>query len=61
MTYSDDELAATVRAAVKAQGCMCKLDVVIDHPDPDEPNYVHAEAHHDNWCPLALAANRSSN
>ena len=60
MNYTDEQLAAEVRSAVKAKGCLCRVDVTIDRPDPDEPNFVHAEAHHDNWCPLALAHNRRS-
>lgn len=58
MNYTDEQLETEVRATIKAQGCMCKVDVVLDRPDPDLPNFVHVEARHDNWCPLALARHR---
>ncbi len=55
---TDDEMAESVRCAVKAQGCICRPDITISHPDPDVPLYVEAAAAHANWCPLALARNR---
>lgn len=58
MNYTDDELEAEVRASIKANGCLCRVEVVLDRPDPEVPNFIHAEARHDNWCPLALAVNR---
>lgn len=60
MTWTDDELIAQVRATCKAQGCLCRVEVTLSRPDPDEPLFVHAEARHDNWCPLALARNRKA-
>lgn len=58
---TDDEMAASVRYAVKAKGCLCRVEITLTHPDPDVPLYVEAQAVHDNWCPLALARNRRSN
>lgn len=58
---TDDEMIDAARRTVKAAGCMCKVEITLTRPDPDVPNYVEADAHHDNWCPLALARNRSMN
>lgn len=58
---TDDELVAAARSAVKAKGCMCKVEITLRRPDPDVPLYVEADARHDSWCTLALARNRSMN
>lgn len=58
---TDDDLIESVRLAVKAKGCICKVEVTLNRPDPDVPLYVEAAAHHANWCPLALARNRRNN
>lgn len=55
---NDAELIEAARTACKARGCICRPDITLRRPDPDVPLYVEAEAHHDNWCPLALARNR---
>ncbi len=51
----DDQIAEAVRATCKQNGCMCKVDITIERPDPDLPNYIRAEAAHDSWCPLYAA------
>ena len=58
---TDDEMIESVRFAVKAKGCLCRVEITLDRPDPDEPLMVHAQAIHDNWCPLALSRNRVNN
>lgn len=56
-----DDWERQVYAACKAQGCLCKPDITITHPDPEVPLYIEATAHHDNWCPLFMARQRASN
>lgn len=58
---TDDELIEAARFSVKANGCLCRVEITLRRPDPEVPNYVEADAVHDNWCPLALARNRSAN
>jgi hypothetical protein len=60
MTWTDDEIADAARRSCKAQGCLCRVDLVVTRPDPDEPLFFHVKARHDNWCPLALARNRKA-
>lgn len=54
-----DQLEAAARAAVKAQGCICRPDITI-RQDPDDL-VAHADVSHASWCPLLLARNRRNN
>lgn len=58
---TDDEMIAAARFAVKSKGCICKVEITLDRPDPEVPLYVEATAHHDNWCTLRMATQRASN
>ena len=61
MNYTDEELRAELRATIKAKGCLCRVEIELERPYPEVPDFIYAHAHHDNWCPLALAVNRRSN
>ncbi len=58
---TDDEMITAARRAIKTQGCLCKVDITLNRPDPEAPLYVEATALHDNWCPLFMARQRASN